>query len=64
MATAGELRCYDPAIESVLEDFDSAFILKEEQRNAIKAFINGKYVFAVLPMGFGKSLIYQVYPIE
>ena len=64
MATAGELRCYDSAIESVLEDIDSAFILKEEQRNAIKAFVDGKYVFAVLPTGFGKSLIYQVYPLS
>ena len=64
MATAGDLRCYDSAIESVLEHIDSAFILKEEQRNAIKAFVDGKYVFAVLPTGFGKSLIYQVYPIE
>ena len=64
MATAGELRCYDSAIESVLEDIDSAFILKEEQRNAINAFVDGKFVFAVLPTGFGKSLIDQVYPIE
>ena len=64
MATAGELRYYDSAIESVLEDIDSALILKEEQRNAIKAFVDGKYVFAVLPTGFGKRLIYQVYPIE
>ena len=53
MATTGELRCYDSAIKSVSEDIDSAFILKEEQRNAIKAFVDGKYVFAVLPRGFG-----------
>ena len=37
MAAAGELRCVDAAIESVLEDIDSAFILKEEQRE--KAFL-------------------------
>ena len=47
MAAAGELRCVDSAIESVLEDIDSALILKEEQRNAIKAFVDRKYVFAV-----------------
>ena len=46
--------------KSVLEDIDSAFILKEEQRNAIKAFVDRKDVFAVLPMGSGKSLIYQL----
>ena len=46
--------------ESVLEDIDIAFILKEEQRNAIKAFVNRKDVFAFLPTGSGKRLIYQM----
>ena len=55
MAAAGELRCVDSAIESVLEDIDSALILKEEQRNAIKAFVDRKYVFAVLPTGLWNS---------
>ncbi|CAB1452754.1 unnamed protein product [Pleuronectes platessa] len=32
MPAAGELRCVDAAIESVLEDIDSAYILKEEHR--------------------------------
>ncbi|CAB1429998.1 unnamed protein product [Pleuronectes platessa] len=32
MPAAGELRCVDAAIESVLEDIDSPFILKEEHR--------------------------------
>ena len=49
--------------KSVLEDIDSAFILKEEQRNVIKAFVDRKDVFAVLPMGSGKSLIYQLAPM-
>ena len=47
-------------LESVLENIDSTFILKEEQRNAIKAFVDRKDVFAVLPTGFCKSLIYQL----
>ncbi|ROJ64722.1 hypothetical protein DPX16_3744 [Anabarilius grahami] len=34
-----ELRCVDSAIASVIDDIDSAFILKEEQRTAIKAFV-------------------------
>ena len=42
---------------------DSVFILKEEQRNANKAFVDRKDVFAVLPKGFGKSLIYQLNPM-
>src|SRR4029434_475632 len=49
--------------KSVLEDIDSTFILKEEQRNANKAFVDRKDVFAVLPKGFGKSLIYQLAPM-
>ena len=48
------------AIASVVEDINIAFILKEEQRTVIKAFVDRKYVFAVLPTGFGKSLIYQL----
>src|SRR4029434_10288028 len=35
---------------------------KEEQRNAIKAFVDRKDVFAVLPTGSGKSLMYQLAP--
>ena len=46
-------------LESVLEDIDSTFILKEEQRNAIKAFVDRK---DVLPTGSGKSLMYQLAP--
>ena len=59
MAAAEELRCVD---RDVLEDIDSALILKEEQRNAIKAFVDRKDVFAVLPTGSGKSLMYQLAP--
>ena len=48
MAAAGEQRCVD---RDVLEDIDSTFILKEEQRNAIKAFVNRKYVFCLPSYG-------------
>src|SRR4029434_3215512 len=49
-------------LKSVLEDIDSTFILKEEQRNAIKAFEYRKDILAVLPTGSGKSLMYQLVP--
>ncbi|MGL5156719.1 MAG: hypothetical protein ACRC9H_17650 [Aeromonas veronii] len=55
MTAAGEVRCLDSAITSVIKEIDSALILKDEQRTAIKAFVDGKDVFAVLPTGFGKS---------
>ena len=63
MMAVEELRCVDSAIASVIEDIDRALILKKEQRTAIKAFVDGKDVFAVLPTGFGKSLIYQLAPM-
>jgi len=53
MVAAGECRCGDLAIEFVIEDVDRAFISKELQRTAIKAFVDRKDVFAILPTGFG-----------
>ena len=35
--------------------------LKEEQAKAISDLLIGKDVFAILPTGYGKSLIYQVF---
>ena len=49
----GELRC-DSAIESVLEDIDSAIILKEEQRNAIKVFVERKMFLPSFLVGLVK----------
>lgn len=39
------------------------YVLKEEQRKVINAFIHGDDVFAVLPTGFGKSLCYGCLPL-
>ena len=36
--------------------------LKEEQKEAVRNIVNGRDVIAVLPTGFGKSLIYQLLP--
>ena len=33
--------------------------LKEKQKQAILSFVNGRYVFVVLPTGFGKSLCHK-----
>lgn len=47
-------------------DFDSlsasclgGLMLKREQKEAVSRLLEGKDVLAVLPTGFGKSLIYQ-----
>ena len=34
--------------------------IKDEQREAMKEFLNGRDVFVALPTGFGKSLCYAV----
>ena len=34
-------------------------VLEEEQKLAVEALLSGKDVMAVLPAGFGKSIIYQ-----
>ena len=36
-------------------------LLKKEQETAVKELLCGKDVMAVLPMGFGKSLIYTIF---
>ncbi len=38
--------------------------LKEEQKEAVRNIVNGRDVIAVLPTGFGKSLIYQLFTIN
>ena len=37
------------------------FVLKPEQKNTVESLLRGKDVFGVLPTGFGKSLIYQLF---
>ena len=38
-------------------------VLKEEQRVAVEALLPSKDVMAVLPTGFGKSMIYQSFAL-
>ena len=48
-------------MESVLNDclaqFSSKYVLKEEQRQAVLGLLEQKNIMAVIPTGFGKSLI-------
>ena len=43
---------------------DLGFVLKVEQKEDVESLLRGKDVFGVLPTGFGKSLIFQLYVLE
>jgi len=40
---------------------DLGFVLKSEQKRAVELLLKGRDDFGVLPMGFGKSLIFQLF---
>ena len=40
---------------------DLGLVLKVEQKEAVESLLRGKDVFGVLPTGFGKSLIFQLF---
>ena len=43
---------------------DLGFVLKSEQKKAVESLLKGRDVFGVLPTGFGKSLIFQLFALE
>ena len=51
-----------PVINNILKDFPHVECLRKEQEDCITNLVNGKDVFAILPTGFGKSLIFQLCP--
>lgn len=51
------------AIKTVLVELPGINSLKKEQAEALETFLDGKDVIALLPTGFGKSLIYQLAPL-
>ena len=53
----------DNVSEHLLQIYHQHFILKKEQRLAITSLLERRDVLAVLPTGFGKSLIYQYFVI-
>ena len=61
--TTKEALSVDTAITKVISRLENISSLKGEQRTALEAFLSGKDVFAILPTGFGKSLIYQLAPL-
>lgn len=54
---------FESCLNEVLEDLRSkgfTFSLKSEQRSSLRNLFEGKDLLAVLPTGFGKSLIFQL----
>ena len=55
----------DDVIRKACENFSLhlkyPLILRPEQRQAVEALLQGRDVLAVLPTGYGKSMIFQVY---
>ena len=52
----------EEAIERALESFPNIDCLRDEQKKCIAALLQKKDVLGLLPTGFGKSLIFQLYP--
>lgn len=55
---------FESCLSEVLSELSAAglaFTLKTEQERALRHLFNGKDVMAVLPTGFGKSLIFQLF---
>ena len=58
-----EHQLFETALAATMNELDLAFYLKEEQKMPLESFLCKKGVFAVLPTGYGKSLIYQLAPL-
>ena len=59
MADSDDFIC--KACENFSLHLKSPLNLRPEQRQAMEALLQGRDVLAVLPTGYGKSLIFQVY---
>ena len=55
-------RAVQEEVRKVLETFDGVINLSAEQRDGVCHSIRGEDVLAVLPTGFGKSLLFQIIP--
>jgi hypothetical protein len=58
-ASAGEQLSVDSALVTTLQDFQLSFSLSNEQRTALKSFLEKKDVFGFLPTRYVKSLILE-----
>ncbi|CAB4039129.1 ATP-dependent DNA helicase [Paramuricea clavata] len=64
MATAEGVEVFEDTIDQVSSDLHGRILLKREQKKALIDLLLKKDVLAVLPTGFGKSLIYQYFVLS
>ena len=55
---------FELAVNTALNDFPNVEAIREEQRKCLKHLVDGIDVFAILPTGFGKSLIFQLFSLS
>lgn len=60
MAERRSERAIERVIRELSNKFDVSVQLKDEQRMALSCLLDGSDVLAVLPTGYGKSLIFQL----
>lgn len=48
-------------LEEIIEAYKFDIRIKNEQKQCIQHLLNDQNVFAMLPTGFGKSLIYTLF---
>ena len=53
---------FELATNTELSDFPNVEAKREEQRNCLKHVVGRIDVFAISPTGFGKRLIFQLFP--
>ena len=51
------------ALYKIFQITGKSLTLKDEQKEAVKSLLSGRDVLAILPTGFGKSLIFQLFAI-
>ena len=53
---------FELATNTALSDFPNVEAKREEKRNCLKHLVGRIDVFTILPNGFGKSLIFKLFP--
>jgi superfamily II DNA helicase RecQ len=51
------------AIENILAKCGVGYVLKDEQMRIIYSLLDGQHTVGILPIGYGKSLPYIIFPL-